>query len=422
MKAFVIAGTHSGAGKTTVSIGLMAEFKRQAFTVQAFKVGPDYIDPSYHRLATGRPSRNLDTWLCSKAAVKRSFARAAAEINVVEGVMGLFDGAKGGKGSTAEISQVLDLPVILVVDAKGMAQSVGALVQGYAQYQQQTRITGVIFNRVASAGHYDYLKKAVKVPSLGWIAKNKDMHLPERHLGLVPANERQPDIEKIRQNVVAHLDLKKLLRLSNLPKPQAKALPMQKKRARIAYALDTAFHFYYQDNLDLLTAAGAELFPFSPLSDSVLPDADLLYFGGGFPECFETELLENKSFCRAMKNCHLPIYAECGGLYYLSLIGKIPGKMQMRDRLQHFGYTQAIAQVDTCLVRKGEKIKGHLFHYSHWEGSANLYAFEKRGSSISEGYADAQVHASFLHVHFGSKPVLARRLVALAQKQKETQG
>jgi len=295
------------------------------------------------------------------------------------------------------------------------------LVQGYVGYQKQTRIAGVIFNRVASEGHYEYLKKAVKVPSLGWITKNKDMQLPERHLGLVPANERTPDIEKIREHVIAHLDLKKLLHLSKIPKLQAPALTMQKKRVRIAYALDIAFHFYYQDNLDLLAAAGAELLPFSPLSDPGLPDADLLYFGGGFPECFEDQLIENNSFCRDMSNWHLPIYAECGGLYYLSLIGKIPGKMQMRDRLQHFGYTEAIAQTDTCLVRQGEKIKGHLFHYSHWEGAPNLYTFEKRGRSVSEGYADAQIHASFLHVHFGSKPILARRLVALAQKTKEAQ-
>ncbi len=415
MNAFIIAGTHSGVGKTTVSIGLMAELRRQGLVVQAFKVGPDYIDPGYHRLATDRPSRNLDTWLCSKTAVKKSFARAAAEMNVVEGVMGLFDGAKGGKGSTAEIAALLALPVILVVDAKGMAQSAGALVQGYADYQKKTHIAGVIFNRVASVGHYDYLKKAVKRPSLGWIAKNKTLSLPERHLGLVPANERRPDIEKIRQTVVAQLDLKKLLSLSKIPRPKAPVLRLKKKQARIAYALDTAFHFYYQDNLDLLAAAGATLLPFSPLSDQSLPEADLLYFGGGFPECFEKQLLENKRFCEALRAWDFPIYAECGGLYYLSLIGKIPGKMQMRDRLQHFGYTEAIAQADTCLVRKGEKIKGHLFHYSRWEGLPKLYAFEKRGKSVVEGYADTKIHASFLHVHFASKPKLARRLVQAAR-------
>ena len=169
----------------------------------------------------------------------------------------------------------------------------------------------------------------------------------------------------------------------------------------------------------MLAAAGAELIPFSPLSDKTLPDADLLYFGGGFPECFETQLSENKAFCRAIRDWNLPIYAECGGLYYLSLIGKIPGKMQMRDRLQHFGYTEAIAQTDTCLVRKGEKIKGHMFHYSHWEGPPNLYTFEKRGRSITEGYAAGKIHASFLHVHFASKPGLARRLLEMAQKDKE---
>ncbi len=420
MKAFVIAGTHSGVGKTTVAIGLMAEFKRRGLAVQAFKVGPDYIDPSYHRLATGRPSRNLDTWLCSKKTVRQSFARAALDLNVVEGVMGLFDGAKNGKGSTAETAALLELPVLLIVDAKGIAQSVGALVQGFAQYQPTTRIAGVIFNRVASEGHYVYLKNAAKIPSLGWIAKNQDIVLPERHLGLVPASERVPDIEKIRETVVAHLDLEKLLRLSKINVPQTQALPKRKTRARIAYALDAAFHFYYEDNLDYLRAAGAELIPFSPLKDTRLPDADLLYFGGGFPELFEKILRKNKDFCEAMQSWKKPIYAECGGLYYLSLIHKIPGKMEMRDRLQHFGYAKATAQADTCLLRAGESVKGHMFHYSHWDGPANLYRFEKRGARLSEGYAAGRIHASYLHVHFASNPKLARHLVAAAsQAQKE---
>ena len=428
MKAFVIAGTHSGVGKTTVSIGLMAEFKRRGLAVQAFKIGPDYIDPSYHRLATGRPSRNLDTWLCSKKTVQHSFARAALDVNVVEGVMGLFDGAKNGKGSTAETAALLGLPVILVVDAKGMAQSAGALVQGFAQYQQKTRIAGVIFNRVASEGHYEYLKNAVKTPSLGWIAKNEDIALPERHLGLVPANERVPDIERIRQTVVAHLDLDKLLRLSKIKALPHQKHPIRKPMVRIGYALDAAFHFYYQENLDLLSAAGAELVPFSPLEDKTLPDVDLLYLGGGFPELFEKTLLKNTQFCKALCLSKKPIYAECGGLYYLSLIGLIPGKMEMRDRLQHFGYAKATAQRDTCLLRAGETVKGHMFHYSHWDGSPNLYTLEKRGKVLSEGFADANIHASYLHVHFASRvlaargnPILARRLVLKAKiAKKET--
>lgn len=417
MKAFVIAGTHSGVGKTTVSIGLMAEFKRRGLAVQAFKIGPDYIDPSYHRLATGRPSHNLDTWLCSKKTVQQSFARAALDVNVVEGVMGLFDGALGGKGSTAETAELLGLSVILVVDAKGMAQSAGALVQGFAQYKQKTRIAGVIFNRVASEGHYAYLKNAVKVPSLGWIKKNKDIELPERHLGLVPASEHRPDIERIRQTVVAHLDLEKLLKLSKINAPRPQALAKRKTRARIAYALDAAFHFYYEDNLDRLRAEGAELVPFSPLEDEGLPDAGLLYFGGGFPELFEQQLCKNKSFFEAMQRWQKPIYAECGGLYYLSLIGKIPGTMQMKDRLQYFGYAQATAEANTCLLRAGETVKGHMFHYSHWDGIPNLYSLEKRGKPLSEGYADRNIHASYLHVYFGSKPVLARRLVDAAQTE-----
>ncbi len=421
MNAFVIAGTHSGVGKTTVAIGLMAEFTRRGFPVQAFKIGPDYIDPSYHALATGRPSRNLDTWLCSKKVVRNLFARAALEVNVIEGVMGLFDGAKGGSGSTAEVARTVGLPIILVVDAQGMAQSIGALVHGFATYSEPTRLAGIIFNRVGSEGHYEYLRKAVKIPSLGWIEKNDALSLPERHLGLVPAKEQKPNIEKIRQAVVRHLDLEGLLRTTQIAPPRNPTKKsVRKKRVRIAYALDEAFSFYYQDNLDLLAAAGAELIPFSLLKDLKPPEVDLLYLGGGFPEIFQDRLLANSAMCTAIAAWEKPIYAECGGLIYLALVGKIPGKIQMTDHLQNFGYTEMTALVDTPLLRAGETVRGHEFHYSTWDGPANAYQVKQGGRSRVEGYADGRIMASYIHVHFASKPILARRLVMAAREEKRS--
>ncbi len=418
MEAFILAGVQSGVGKTTIATGLMAALAAERRRVQGWKVGPDYIDPSYHALATGRPSRNLDTWMCSKADVRRLFARSAAEVNVVEGVMGLFDGAHGGKGSTAEVAKTLGLPVVLVVDAQAMAQSAGALVHGFATYDPRVRLAGVIFNRVASEGHYEYLRKAVRVPALGWVRREESIALPERHLGLVPAQERAPDIAKLGEVVARHVDLKRLLKLARVPdRPRS----LERRRAcevRIGYALDEAFTFYYQDNLDLLSAAGAELVPFSPLRDPAPPDADLLYFGGDFPEVFGQRLEENVRMAEAVRRWTKPIYAECGGLMYLAMIQAVPGRVRMADRLQDFGYAEATALVDTPLLHAGETIRGHEFHYSTWEGPANAYRVRRRGRGRVEGYTNGKILATYVHVHFGSKPVLARRLVQAAKEGK----
>ena len=418
MEAFVLAGTHSGVGKTTIATGLMAAFAKQGHRVQGFKVGPDYIDPSYHKLATGRPSRNLDTWMCSRRTVRELFARSAAGVNVVEGVMGLFDGAQGGRGSTAEVAKALDLPVVLVVDARGMAQSVGAVVQGFATYDQAVRLAGVIFNRVASEGHYEYLRKAVSVPALGWVAREDSITLPERHLGLIPTAEKTPDIGSISDVVARHLDVDRLRKLAKISPRIATARHPAAECVRIGYALDEAFNFYYEDNLDLLRALGARLVPFSPLQDPDLPDVDLLYFGGGFPELHDEALRGNPGMIAAVRDWTGPIYAECGGLMYLSMISKIPGQFRMADRLQNFGYAQATALVDTPLLKAGETVRGHEFHYSTWNGPANAYRVRKRGKERLEGYANGNILASYVHVHFGSKPGLARRLVSAAKEAK----
>ncbi|HVR87104.1 MAG TPA: cobyrinate a,c-diamide synthase [Planctomycetota bacterium] len=416
MEALVIAGTGSGVGKTTIATGLMAALAKQGCSVQGWKVGPDYIDPSYHALATGRPSRNLDTWMCSKGTVRKLFARSCTDVNVIEGVMGLFDGARGGRGSTAEVAKLLGVPVILVVDAGGMAQSAGAIVHGFASYDPKLQVAGVIFNRVAGEGHYEYLKESVRVPALGWVAREPSIALPERHLGLVPAGERKPNVENLAEVVARHLDLGLLRKLSRLAIPDRPAMKVRPANATIGYAWDEAYTFYYQDNLDQLRAEGAHLVPFSPLRDPALPEVDLLYFGGGFPEVFEEALRANTAMVRSVREWRKPLYAECGGLMYLSMAGAIPGQIRMTDRLQNFGYTEATALVDTPLLNAGETVRGHEFHYSAWDGPANAYRVRKRGKDRVEGYASGNILASYVHVHFASKPGLARRLVAVAKE------
>ena len=415
MEAVVIAGTHSGVGKTTVATGLMAALTAQGLSVQGWKVGPDYIDPSYHTMATGRRSRNLDAWMCSNANLKKLFARSCLSINIVEGVMGLFDGAPGGRGSTAMVAKALGLPVILVVDAGSMAQSAGALVHGFATFDRGLPLAGVIFNRVASLGHYEYLRRSVRIPSLGWIKSDPSLALPERHLGLIPAEERTPDIRRLAKAVEEHVDLKRLRKLAQVSPPRRVALRQVQPTVTIAYARDEAFTFYYQDNLDLLEAAGARLIPFSPLRDRILPAADLLYFGGGFPEVFEKQLRQNRALLREVRAWRKPVYAECGGLLYLVMAGVIPGKLRMTKQLQNFGYTEAIALVDTPLLRAGESVRGHEFHYTRWDGPANAYRMGKGDRQRVEGYARRNVLATYLHVHFASKPILASRLVDAAR-------
>lgn len=416
MEALVLAGTQSGVGKTTIATGLMAAFAKQGLSVQGWKVGPDYIDPSYHALATGRPSRNLDGWMCTKAVVRKLFARSASDVNVIEGVMGLFDGAIGGGGSTAQIAKALGLPVILVVDARSMAQSAGAIVHGFATYDPELQLAGVIFNRVASEGHYEYLRKSVRVPCLGWVGRDDSIVLPERHLGLVPAAERTPNVDRLAEVVSAHLDLGRLRKLSRVRAPVKPKEHRRPVSTKIGYAWDEAFTFYYRDNLDLLEKEGATLVPFSPLHDATLPDVDLLYFGGGFPEVFEKQLHSNQAMVRAVQSWKKPVYAECGGLMYLAMAGVIPGQIRMTDRLQNFGYTEATALVDTPLLRAGENVRGHEFHYSTWDGPANAYRVRKRGKDRVEGYCEGNILATYVHVHFASKPVLARRLVEAAKE------
>jgi cobyrinic acid a,c-diamide synthase len=409
MRTFVIAGTQTGSGKTTIAVGLMAALARGGHSVQGFKVGPDYIDPSHYRRATGRPGRNLDLWLCPEPVVRRLYARAAADVNVVEGMMGLFDGAAEGPGSTADVAKALGAPVILVVDASGLAQSAGALVHGFATFDPSLTVAGVIFNRVAGPGHYEYLRRSVKLPSFGWVPRDPSIALPERHLGLVPDRERPIDAVRLGRVVAEHLDLDRLLERARVRAPLPLPERTRRTSATIAVASDEAFSFIYQDNLDALEAAGARLVTFSPLRGE-LPEADAVYLGGGFPELHRARRHRR---LREAVGAGMPVYAECGGLMYLVGQKLLPGRIEMTAELQNFGYKEARAARDTVIVRRGRRLRGHEFHHSRWIRPRVPAAWTlARGP---EGYARNNIHASYVHLHFGGAPECALRFVDSAR-------
>lgn len=451
----LIAGTHSGVGKTTVAMGLMAALAKRGITVQPFKVGPDYIDPSYHTLVSGRMCRNLDTWLLKDKLIRGVFQDAAldAKIAIVEGVMGLFDGhaSTNDRGSTAELAKLLHVPVILVVDASHMARSVAALVQGYLSFDPAVRIEGVIFNQVRER-HFALLQETLQrytdVPALGYLPPDPDLAIPERHLGLVPAIE-DPGMARVKERLVEavtkSIDLEQIMRIARkaAPLPGAelpgKAQGHRPRIVRIGVARDRAFHFYYQENLELLQTLGAELVDFSPLSDQRLPEGlDALYLGGGFPEVFANELAQNEPLRREIKCAvegGLPTYAECGGLMYLTehlvdkaghqhaMAGVLPGAIRMTNRLQNFGYVTLIPKRDTILAKADDPIKGHEFHYSVWDhqvpsGQAAYTAVTRREGQRLEGFAHGNLLASYVHVHFLTNVRWASGFVASAQHWK----
>ena len=446
-RAFVIAGTHSGAGKTTWALALMALLKRRGLEVQPFKAGPDYIDPGFHhQVCAPRRSRNLDLFLLSETHVARVFEEniRGADFAVIEGVMGLFDGRgpDGNEASTAHLAKILKLPVLLVLDGSGMASSAAAIVLGFRSFDPQIRIAGVLLNKVNSEGHYQWLKKAIekrtRIPCLGFLPKDPDLEIPERHLGLVTACEIENVGRKARKAAELlgeRFNWPKFMRLSSgrtlkAGRPRSKRR-FRGPRARIGVARDAAFSFYYEDNLDLLREAGAEIVFFSPLRDSKLPhDLGLLYLGGGFPEVYASELAGNEEMLQNIRQFHARggrVYAECGGLMYLAeafldsrgkthpFAGLIPGQIRMEARLQHFGYHEIVTAGKTFLFPKGFKLRSHEFHYSSWshEGIAPpLYRIGKR----AEGYAAPGILASYQHLHFGACPEIAAGMVRAALK------
>ncbi|MDX6647720.1 MAG: cobyrinic acid a,c-diamide synthase [Miltoncostaeaceae bacterium] len=438
----VVAGTHSGVGKTTVATGLMAAFAGRGLEVAGFKVGPDFIDPSYHALATGRPGRNLDAFLSGPELIAPLLLHGAegADVAVIEGVMGLFDGKAGGGelASTAQVARLLEAPVVLVVDASAMARSAAAVVHGFATFDPGLRLAGVILNRVGSDGHEVMLREALaplEIPVLGAIRRSADLRAPERHLGLVPAVERaaqgREQVAALGAAMGAALDLDLLLALARSARP-LDDLPWEPPAwewppVRVAIASGPAFSFRYRENLESLEAAGAELCEFDPLRDEALPEgAEALYLGGGFPEVYAAELAENRPLRQevaALAAAGLPVAAECGGLLYLAreldgreMCGVLPASARMTDRLT-LGYREAVAAADSPLCSRGQRVRGHEFHYSavvDVEPASPAWRLQAGGGEREEGFVVGRVHASYLHTHWAGAAALPARLVRSA--------
>ena len=440
----VIAGTQSGVGKTTITSGLLSALRQRGLNVQAYKVGPDYIDPGYHALASGRPCHNLDSWLMPQERLLSMFAATSCgmDIAVVEGVMGLFDGGRGGVASTASLARLLQAPVVLVVNARSAGESVAAVVLGFKQYDPAITLAGVILNQIGSDSHQAMVVEAVErigVKVLGVIRRADSLKVPERHLGLLPVTENAADavLESIHAAIAGQLDIEALLSLAatapDLPIPSTPALPTE-RQVKIGVAKDEAFSFYYPESLRVLEEMGAELVPFSPLRDAVLPVVDGLLFGGGFPEMFLQQLADNQSMLdsiRAAAGQGIPIVAECGGYMYLCrhvtdfqgkqypLAGLIAENCLMEQRLQTVGYVEATALVDNVLCQAGETLRGHEFHFSRMEpadsAQSSQAAFQitknRTGLSAPGGFAVANLVASYLHIHFAGNLAAAQRFV-----------
>ena len=460
--ALIIAGERSGVGKTTIALAMLAFLANQKRTVQSFKVGPDYIDPMFHSSATGRSCRNLDPVLTSPNYVRECFEHYSRNVDcvVIEGVMGLFDGignldepnSLNDYGSTAHVARILNLSVVLVMDCSRLSSSIAAIAFGYANLDPQVKIAGVILNKVASDRHLELLETAlnsINMAIFGVLRRNNQINIPDRHLGLIP-NGEIPNIKNIF-NQLAELaktsfywdKLDPLLnqKLPNPPIPQSPNSPIPQfpnspiPKVKIAIAKDAAFNFYYQDNLDILTKLGAELVSWSPLADRDIPnDIQGLYFGGGFPEVFARQLSENKNVVKQLRQvikAGIPTYAECGGLMYLceklidlnrqtwKMVGVIPSIVTMESKLT-LGYRKAIALQDSSIIATRQAITGHEFHHSRltvlperpqWQ----LQGVHKSSPQLTEGWQIGNVHASYLHLHWGTAQHLAQRFIKYCQ-------
>ncbi len=478
-KGFVIGATGSNTGKTTISLAILAYLKQQGYKVAPFKVGPDFIDPGHHAKIAGRTSYNLDSWMLSHSYNQKLFEAKInhCDIAVVEGVMGLFDGYDGlsEAGSTAQMAKWLNLPVILIVSAKGKARSAAAIVKGFETFDPELNIAGVIFSQTGSPRHYDYLKKAVEqsctTRCLGFMPRNDSIVMPERHLGLVTAEELdiKPEVLSTLTSMVHdHIDMdalissldpyeskeKKTQNPHDLPGIHisgidiSKKAPMGKsptgdKSPTIALAKDKAFCFYYPDNIEVLKQWGARVVEFSPLNGDTLPqDVDGVYLGGGYPEIFAQKLTENKPLLNQIKslsNKGMPIYAECGGFMFLcdqmsgmdesasyTMSGCFDFKVQMSKKLRSLGYREITLTCDTIIGNKGDVLRGHEFHYSSLKNPEtdieNVYHVTSRaGQDISlKGYQINNTLGSYLHIHFGSNANCAKKLIATCLTYKQT--
>ncbi len=439
----VIAGTNSGVGKTSVCLGLVAALKRRGLQVQTFKVGPDFLDPTYLSLSSKRPCYNLDGWMMGgRDYVSRLFCRASADadIAVIEGVMGLFDGADPAtsEGTTAEIARWLEAPVLLTANAHGLGRSLAAMVKGYIEFEPGLEIAGIIANQCGSEEHAGVLAQALRSKSLpplvGAVPRGGMPPLPSRHLGLVTADDHNlasTTLDALAQALETHASLEEILRLARSAPPMNVSIPERQtspKRWQLAVARDRAFHFYYQDLLDELEMGGCELLPFSPLKDESLPECNALYFGGGYPEEYAEALSANEPMLAAVRRfaaAKKTIYAECGGLMYLSgrieridgreypMAGLLPAATRMLERRKALGYVEVTLKTDSLWGREGTTLRGHEFHYSDlilpapgspaWQAP---YTMRRRrtGSVEEEGFQCGRVLASYVHLYPAATP------------------
>jgi cobyrinic acid a,c-diamide synthase len=430
----LIAATHSGAGKTTIALGLMAALKKRGLNVAPFKCGPDFIDTGLHSMVCGTSSHNLDLYMCSHDYVSNLFHSKGqpSDISIIEGVMGFFD---GGESSSAALAKALDVPVIVVIDAKGMAQSAGAVLLGFSRFDKGVNIAGVIFNNIGSPRHQAMIEEGLvelsNIPILGFLPKNPDIVIPNRHLGLYTAYDSPIDdvlINNLVKHIEGNIDVDKLLKISKTSN-KTSVIEADQSHAiepiiKIAVAMDKAFCFYYEENLQLLRNNGAEIIFFSPMEDHSLPDGiKAIYLGGGYPELYGGQLSGNSSMINSIKDFAENggvIYAECGGFVYLTegiydidggfnpFVGIFPVKARMKKDRAYLGYREVVLQLDTIIGKKGDVCKGHEFHYS--EISPMPKEIERVYDNV--GYISKNCLASYVHIHFGSNINIAGHILS----------
>ena len=447
MKRIMIAAMSSGSGKTVMTCGLMRAFSRRGLTVEGFKCGPDYIDPMFHRRVLGVPSRNLDLYLQGADGVKRTMEKQSAQLAILEGAMGFYDGLGGtAEASAWAVADTLHIPAVLVVRPGGSSITLAAQIRGLMGFRSPSRLAGLLLTDckpMLQAHLRPILERETGLPVLGYLPPMEQAHIPSRHLGLVTAEEIQnlsARFDAIAAELETHVELPRLLELAaEVPGP---GLPEKRKKAparcRIAVAMDAAFSFYYQDNLDALENAGAELCYFSPLRDKALPDADGLYLGGGYPELYLSELSQNTAMreeIRRAVRAGMPTVAECGGFLYLQgalkdahgtlwpMAGALPGTGYGTERLQRFGYLTLTGERDSLLLRAGETVPAHEFHY--WDCTdcgGDLTARKPGGRTWQCGFAGKRLYAAFPHFHWGGACPMAERFAeAAAEYRKERQ-
>jgi len=440
--SFIIAGTSSGSGKTTVALGLMAAFQGRGLNVQPYKCGPDFIDPGLHKLVTGTISRNLDLWMSGEKFTRHCFHQNLqnCDIAIIEGVMGMFD---GGKSSSAALSQTLGIGTILVLDVRSTAESAAAIVKGFETLDPRVAPKGVILNRIASKRHLQLVSEAIEshcsAEILGHIPRTLEFSIPSRHLGLLTGEESplsNEAIQTLRETVTTHINLDRILELFDYEMPEQTStdtLLVKKPSCRIGIARDKAFCFYYQDNLDLLEKYGAKLIFFSPLQDPFLPECiDALYLGGGYPELYADELSKNQSMLRDIQKFveeDGTVYAECGGFMYLTegiagtdgtfhpMAGIFPVKAYMQKKRASLGYRETTTGKRSFFGPTGTILRGHEFHYSNIDKMPDhIDRIYKVNNGSREGYCYKNVLGGYMHHHFGYNPQVVQEFINYCRK------